>query len=157
MRTPKTRTPKGGRWSAHRPPLGALPPGAPKVLLPPDVLGHLVHQLQPQRPEELRMVVREVALSSVEQFLMRIACELRPALAISDPPVTVVDRGDSPPIAATRSHLFLRPAENLCVCDPGFHGRAQCNAHVVDTFPDRCRCREPRVREHESSSAGGCP
>ena len=32
-------------------------------------------------------MVREVSLSSVEQLLLRIACELRPALAVSDPPV----------------------------------------------------------------------
>ena len=40
-----------------------MPPGAPKVLLPPDVLGHLTHHPGPQCPQQLGMVVSEVSLS----------------------------------------------------------------------------------------------
>ncbi len=71
-------------------------------------------------------MVREVPLRGVEQFLMRIACELRPALAVCDPPVSVPDRDHATPVKASHSHLVLRPAENICVSDPGFHVRAQC-------------------------------
>ena len=71
----------GGRWSAHRPPSGALPPGARRRLRAPDVLGHLVHHIQLQRPEELRMMVSEVLLHRIEQLLLGAAGELRPALA----------------------------------------------------------------------------
>ena len=71
-------------------------------------------------------MMREVALSRVEQLLVRIARELRPTLAVSDPPVSVPDLGKSPLVAATRFHLVLRPTENGCVRDPGFHGRGQC-------------------------------
>ena len=35
------------------------------------------------------MMVREVPLSRVEEVLLRIACELRPALAVGDPPVSL--------------------------------------------------------------------
>jgi hypothetical protein len=80
-----------------------------------------MHQLQPQRPEELGVMVREVALRGVEQFLLRIARELRPALAVSDPSVSVPDRDHAPPVYAVHLHLVLRPAENIRVSDPGFH------------------------------------
>ncbi len=103
------------------------------------------------------MMVREVSLSSVKQALLRIACELRPALAVSDPPVTIGDRGNLPPVGATRRRLVLRPAENVCVCDPGFHWRAQCRMRVVDTFPDRCRLLLALRREPEFNFADACP
>ena len=61
------------------------------------------------------MMVREVSLRGVEQVLLRIACELRPALAVSDPPVSIRDRGNLPPVDATLRRLVLRPAENICV------------------------------------------
>ena len=38
----------------------------PLALVPPDVLGHLMHRFQLQRPKELRMMMGEVSLSRGE-------------------------------------------------------------------------------------------
>ena len=67
------------------------------------------------------MVVCEMSLCRVVQLFLRIARELRPALAIRDPPVTVVHAGH---LAVTTASLYLRlrPAEDVCISDPGFHG-----------------------------------
>jgi hypothetical protein len=82
-----------------------------------------MHQLQPQRPEELWMMVREVSLGRFKQLLLRIAGELRPTLAVRDPSVTVLASGHSAAVLVTLLNLRLRPAEYVCVCDPGPHGR----------------------------------
>ena len=68
-------------------------PPALMRLVPPDVLGHLMHRGQLQRPEELGVMMGEVSLSRIEQLLLGIASELRPALAESDPSVSVLDHG----------------------------------------------------------------
>ena len=39
------------------------------------------------------MVVREMPLDCLEQLLIGAACELRPALAVGDPALPVIDRG----------------------------------------------------------------
>jgi len=58
------RTYRGGRWSAHRPPLRCIAPGGLSVVLsPPDVLGHLTYHPGPQCPQQLGMMVGEVPLS----------------------------------------------------------------------------------------------
>jgi hypothetical protein len=62
-------------------------------LLPPDVLGHLMHHFQLKRPQELWVMMGEMSLSRSEQLLLGVSCELRPAFAESDPTVTVLVRG----------------------------------------------------------------
>jgi hypothetical protein len=54
----------------------------------------LKHHFRLQRPQELWVVVCEVSLHRVEELLVRIARELRPALALSDPtlPLPFADR-----------------------------------------------------------------
>jgi hypothetical protein len=79
-----------------------------------------MHHIQLQRPEELRMMMREMSLRRVEQRFVRVACELRPALAVGDPTMTVRRSGQLAVAAAL--HLGLRPAEDVCISDPGFHG-----------------------------------
>lgn len=63
------------------------------VLVPPDVLGHLMHRVQLQCPEELGVMMSEVSLNRLEQLLLGLSCELRPALAVSDPTMSVRDPG----------------------------------------------------------------
>ena len=75
----------GGRRSAHRPPSGALPPGARGRLYAANSLGHLKHHLRLQCPEELGVVMCEVLLNRIEELLFGSARELRPALAVGDP------------------------------------------------------------------------
>jgi hypothetical protein len=91
------------------------------VLMPPDVLGHLVHQFQPKRPDELRVMMREVSLSRLEELLRGIACQLCPALAVSDPPVPLVD-GQLTFIDMAFVHLAC-PIEHVAACNPGVHCR----------------------------------
>jgi hypothetical protein len=67
------------------------------------------------------MMVREVLLDGAEQFLLRVARELRPALAGGDPPMAVPNRGQLPTTLAAQRHLMLRPTENVCICDPDVH------------------------------------
>jgi hypothetical protein len=80
-----------------------------------------MHHVQLKRPEELGMVVREMSLCRVEQLFLRIPGELRPALAVSDPPMTILHGGH---LAMTTApiHLGSCPAEDVSVGDPGFHG-----------------------------------
>ena len=66
-------------------------PPARRRLVPPDVLGHLMHRVQLQCPKKLRVMMGDVSLSSLEQLLLGIACELRPALTEGDPTVSVLD------------------------------------------------------------------
>ena len=75
-------------------------------------------------------MMSEVSLSRVEQLLLGIACELRPALAVCDPSVSVLDRGHVTLVYLAWLHL-VRPAERVGLCDPGVHGSAR----------SRCRCR----------------
>jgi hypothetical protein len=81
----------------------------------------LLHQILPQRPEELWMMVREVSLDRLEQLIASLADELRPALAFGDSPVSVRDRGHLALILVVQLGLWVRPAENICVGDPGVH------------------------------------
>jgi hypothetical protein len=86
----------------HRPP--------PQRLVPPDLLGHLMHRVQLQCPEELGVMMCEVSLDRVEQLLLGSACKLRPAFADDNPPVTVHDFGQIPLIVAV-SLLLVRPTD----------------------------------------------
>lgn len=67
------------------------------------------------------MMMREVSLNRIEELLLGVAAELRPALAASDPSVPVLDRGDVASVFAVRLVLMVRPVENVCVRDPGGH------------------------------------
>jgi hypothetical protein len=72
-----------------------VPPGAIGATSS-DILGHLHHDLRIQRPQELGMVVREMLLYRLEQLLIGVSCETRPALAVGDSPLPSVDRGRRP-------------------------------------------------------------
>jgi hypothetical protein len=65
-------------------------------------------------------MMSKVALGRVEQLLLGIARELRPALAECDPTVSVFERGHV--TIASVVHL-VRPTERVGLCDPGVHGR----------------------------------
>ena len=92
-----------------------------------------MHQIQPQRPEELWMMMREVSLSRFEQLLLGIARELRPALAVRDPSVSVLDRGHLA-LVATLLLARLRPAEHIRVRGPGSHARQQTRCPLSIRF-----------------------
>jgi hypothetical protein len=79
-----------------------------------------MHHIQLQRPEELWMMVCEMTLGRIEQLFLRISRELRPALAVGNPPVTISGQA---PVRTARHHRGSRPAENVCISDPGFHAR----------------------------------
>jgi len=51
------------------------------------------------------MMVSEVSLSRGEELALVVACELRPALAIGDPPMPSIDCGRVAVIAAARLSL----------------------------------------------------
>ena len=81
---------------------GGLHTARPQVLCPrapvgvccaPDIFGHLKHHFRLHCPHELRMVVCEVSLHCIEELLIGLSCELRPALAVGDPSMRFVDRG----------------------------------------------------------------
>ena len=76
------------------------------------------------------MVMGEVSLGRFEELFFGATSELRPTLTEGDPP--------------------------MCIFE-GSHGTAPSSSPVVDTFPDRCRWRNPLVRERESSFAEGFP
>jgi hypothetical protein len=80
------------------------------------------------------MMMRKVPLRRFEQFLLGSASELRPALAVSDPSVSVPDRGHVASVFATLLHLRLRPAEHICVRGPGFHARQQTTSPLSIRF-----------------------
>jgi hypothetical protein len=71
-----------------------------------------MHRLQLQCPKELRVMMCEVSLDRVEQLLFGSACDLRPALADNDPPVTVPDGGQMALIVAVWL-LLARPTESV--------------------------------------------
>jgi hypothetical protein len=68
------------------------------------------------------MMVSEVSLSRVEELLLGIAGEARPALAIGNPTVPSGDCGHMAFVIAAWRHLE-RPAEGLGWRCPGFHFR----------------------------------
>jgi hypothetical protein len=90
--------------------------------VPSYVLGHLNHHVTPQCPEETRMMVSEVSLRRVEELLLGIACEARPALAICNSSVPFGDGGHVSFIVAARLNL-QRPAEGVGWKCPGVHCR----------------------------------
>src|SRR5690242_19496287 len=98
-------------------------PRAPRASMPPDVLGHLHHHVQLQRPQELGVVMCDVPLDRVEELLLGPACKLRPALAVSDPSVPFGDRGHSALVLAASRHV-ARPTERVSWCYPGVHASA---------------------------------
>jgi hypothetical protein len=65
----------------------AIPPRVALGATAPNVLGHLTHHVQLQRPEELWVVLCEVQLRRLVELLLGIADEERPALASRDPSV----------------------------------------------------------------------
>ena len=54
--------------------------------MPPNVLGHLHQHIQLQCPEELGVMMCDVLLSGIEELFLGASSELRPALAVGDPP-----------------------------------------------------------------------
>jgi hypothetical protein len=88
--------------------------------MPPDVLGHLVHHVQPKRPEELGVMMREVPLRRLEELLRGVPRELRPAFAVGDPPVPFRD-GHLALVDAVSLYLAC-PIEHVAACSPGLHG-----------------------------------
>ena len=77
------------------------------------------------------MVMREVSLGHTEQFLFGVSCELRPALAIGDPTICVLDRGHLSSVCVAWLHL-VRPTERVvCLGSPV--------STVGKMIPGRCR------------------
>ncbi len=103
-RTELVKTLRADGGLQHRPP--------PKRLVPPDVLGHLMHRFQLQCPEELWVMMCEVSLDRVEQLLLGSACDLRPTFADENSPVAVRDFGQMPLIVAVWL-LLVRPTESV--------------------------------------------
>jgi hypothetical protein len=85
-----------------------LCPRAPVGVNAANVLGHLHHHFQLERPHELGMVMSDMAFRRLEEIQSRIACELRPALAKGD--LTVLLRSGMPHATATFADV-MRPAE----------------------------------------------
>ena len=48
-------------------------------------LGHLLHRRRRQRPQEMGVMLDQMALSRVEEFRVGVACETCPALAVRSP------------------------------------------------------------------------
>ncbi len=67
------------------------------------------------------MVMCEVSLGRGEELVLVVACELRPALAVGDPPGPFGDRGRVALIDAASSHHWLRPAEYIDASHLGVH------------------------------------
>jgi hypothetical protein len=61
--------------------------------VPLDVFGHLIHQIQLKRPQELWVMMRDVSLNRLEELCLGPTCELRPALAVGNPCMRPVYRG----------------------------------------------------------------
>jgi hypothetical protein len=87
-----------------------LCPRAPLGVNAANVLGHLHHHVQLERPHELRMVMSDMAFSRLEEVQSRIARELRPALAKGD--LTVLLHNGVPRASATSVDV-MRPAEGV--------------------------------------------
>ena len=115
---------------------------------PRTFLGHLLHHIQLQRPQELWVVMCEVLLCRVEELLLGIPCELRPALAVGDPAwaasligVIVLEQGGCRPASA-----LIRATSQVVLCGPGDHGSARCRIarwrYVSRTLPDSPRASE---------------
>jgi hypothetical protein len=51
----------------------------------------LKHHVGLQCPKELRVVMCEMALDRFKELVVGTACELRPALTLSDPPLLFAD------------------------------------------------------------------
>ena len=68
------------------------------------------------------MMVSEVTLGCRIELVLVVARELRPALAVGDPPVPSADSGREAVLSATRCHL-LRPAEGVAAYHLGVHWR----------------------------------
>jgi hypothetical protein len=83
-----------------------------------DILGHLHHHVELESPQELGMVVCNMALGRFEQVQARVACELRPALA--DGHLAMPFDDDVPRVIAAVLRV-LRPAEEAGVSNPGLH------------------------------------
>ena len=79
-----------------------------------------MNHIQSHRPEELRVVMCEVTLSRVEQFLLGTAGESRPALAKGDPAIVFGDRGGRSSVFVAWRH-YARPHERVVLCAPGLH------------------------------------
>lgn len=62
----------------------------------------------------------QVGLRRGKELLLVVARELRPALAVGDSPVPVVDFGHLALVFAVQAHR-LRPAENVAACHLGVH------------------------------------
>jgi hypothetical protein len=66
------------------------------------------------------MVVSQVGLGRVKELLLVVSRESRPALAVSDSPVPLVDCGHVPIVLTVQGHR-LRPAERVAACHLGVH------------------------------------
>ena len=69
------------------------------------------------------MMVSEVPLSREEELALVVACELRPTLAVRDPPMPSVDCGRVAVIRAALRYLGLRPVEFVAASHLGVHWR----------------------------------
>ena len=90
------------------------------------------------------MVVREMLLNRIEELLLGCARELRPALAVGDPPVPFDDRC----AAVVAPHLEMCPAEGVlraestrCLCEPRLV--AQLQAAHDDIHHGDCHAANP--------------
>jgi hypothetical protein len=90
------------------------------------------------------MVMSEVNLCRIEEFLLGPADELRPALAERDPAVLSLAEGHVS--LCSMRHRGVRETERR-VADgpaaPGDRGSEPSQHRVGDTFPQRCRTLSP--------------
>jgi hypothetical protein len=112
-------------------------PPASGVDCPRTLLGHLLHHVEPYRPEELWVMMSEVSLCRVEELLLRIALQTRPALAKGDSVVLSVDWGHLSSVFATwpKRHAWMKRRRCWWSVAPGGHGPQSCQPPVGDTFP----------------------
>ena len=71
-----------------------------------------MHRVQLQCPEELGVMMSEVSLNRLEQLLLGLSCELRPALTVGDPAMSVRDLGHVALVDSVELHL-VRPTERV--------------------------------------------
>jgi hypothetical protein len=88
--------------------------------------------------------MREMSLDRLKQLLIGATCELRPALASSDPSLPFIDRGHIAWFIGVQL-ISPRPVEDVGKVT-SIHGRERCRAGVSDTFPKRFRGTDPFVR-----------